>query len=89
MLRLYRECDNSGSMLDPACNHEECISEAPHVFHLPVGDSSIEPSQWTQASAILTSVRMYKLHDRARDWRMDPDDAELMLELYDSETGES
>ena len=37
MLRLYRECDNAGGVLDASSNHDECMAEKPHVFHLPVG----------------------------------------------------
>ena len=43
-------------------------------------------SQWILASAILTSVRMYKLHDKERNWEMDSDDAGLMPGLFDEST---
>ena len=51
------------ALLDPSVNHDECISDPPHVFHLPVGDSSIEVNEWVQGSAILTGVRMILLEN--------------------------
>ena len=32
---------------------------------------------------IISSVRMYKIHDKARDWEMDVDDCALMLGLFE------
>ena len=82
LLRLYRECNGDGVVLDASMNHDGCIENAPHVFNLSIGDSSVEPSTWIPASAILTSVRMCKIHDKARDWEMNAEDDELMPGLF-------
>ena len=84
-LSIYRECGNAGhvTVLQPNGDHAECIdtSTPPFVFHLqlPVGETSLEPAVWIQASSILTSVRMLKdpLHQRL--WRLNAADRILMM----------
>ena len=41
VVRLHRECDDSGGILDASMNHDECIGNEPHMFHLSIHDSSI------------------------------------------------
>ena len=86
-LRIYRECGNAGHVLQPSENHPECINTPPFVFHLPMGETSLEPAVWTQASSILTSVRMFKdpLHQRL--WRLNTADRNPMMRLYRAESG--
>ena len=88
-LRICRECDNTGEVLPLGENHAECINTPPFVFHLPVGETSLEPAVWIQASSILTSVRMLKdpLHQRL--WRLNAADRNLMMRLYRAECEES
>ena len=88
-LRIYRECDNAGHVLPLGENHAECINTPPFVFHLPVGETSLEPAVWIQASSILTSVRMLKdpLHQRL--WRLNAAYRKLMMRLYRADCGES
>ena len=46
MLRLYCECNNDGAVLCASKNHSECIDVPPHVLHLPVGETSLEPGKY-------------------------------------------
>ena len=82
-LRMYRECDNEGQVLPAGVNHEVCSSNAPYLFHLTAGDTHVEGGGWVQASAILTSVRMLKDHESMRNWKMHPDDMQLVLPLFE------
>ena len=86
-LRIYREFGNTEHVLQPNENHAECINTPPFVFHLPMGETSLEPAVWTQASSILTSVRMFKdpLHQRL--WRLNTADRNPMMRLYRAESG--
>ena len=81
-LRIYRECDSNGNVLPAGENHGNCINTPPFLFHLPVGETSIEPVSWVQASAILTSVRMVKEPLHQRLWKMNGSDRNLMMRLY-------
>lgn len=81
--RIYQECKDNGTRLPAGKNHTACYESEPHVFHLPVGDTAIEPSQWIQSCSVLTSVRMAKDHQNARKWKVHPDDMALMLELFE------
>ena len=37
-------CTEGSAILCASKNHSECIDVLPHVLHLPVGETSIEPS---------------------------------------------
>ena len=84
-LRIYRECNSLGETLPGNENHAECINTPPFVFHLPVGETSLEPAMWVQASAILTSVRTLKDPQHQRLWRLNGSDRNLMMRLYRAE----
>ena len=84
-LRMYRECDNDGNVLPARINHAECINTPQFVFHLPVGETSLEPMSWVLSNDVLTGVRMLKDPLQQRVWKMNASDRNLMMRLYRAE----